>query len=117
MMAKVIEGVAWYHHPRYRAKDEKELAQNIYSHLTLDGSRAASARRQAFDRDVRYLNDALRNGLPDEPPAQPRRQSTDAAFALWGRQQQAEANETARQEMAQRLYEQNMKHWGFTRKT
>jgi hypothetical protein len=116
MMAKVIEGVAWYHHPRYRAKDEKELARNIYG---ADGAEAEARRRRAmFDRDVRYLNHVLRTGdVPEDAPAPARRQTTDAAFALWGRQQQAEANEAARQELAQRLYEQNMKHWGFTRKT
>jgi hypothetical protein len=117
-MAKLdpVGSIPWYVAScyRYRARSESEIARNVYG---ADGAETAAwARRQRFDAEVRQLNRVLQTGLPDEPPAQPRRPSTDAAYALWGRQQQVEANEAARQEMAQRLYEQNMKHWGFVRK-
>jgi hypothetical protein len=79
----------------------------------------ADWRRGAFDRDLRFVDHVLCNNVDvgdDAPRAAPRRPSTDAAYALWGREQQHEANEVARQEVAQRLYEQQMKHWGFRRK-
>ena len=87
------------------------------SHLTLDGSRAASARRQAFDRDVRYLNDALRNGLPEEPPAQPRPRTTQEhlAHAIYADLVQEQQFEAYRQKYA-KWEESIMKPWGFVRK-
>ena len=106
------DGIPWYVAAcfRYRAADQTEIARNVYSHLTLDGSRAASARRQAFDRDVRYLNDALRNGLPDEPPAQPRLRTTqaDLARAIYSDEFDAYRERYAR-------WEQNLM-WPFVRK-
>ena len=106
------DGIPWYVAAcfRYRAADQTEIARNVYSHLTLDGSRAASARRQAFDRDVRYLNDALRNGLPEEPPAQPRPRTTqaDLARAIYSDEFDAYRERYAR-------WEQNLM-WPFVRK-
>jgi hypothetical protein len=67
---------------RYRPADQTEIARNVYSHLTLDGSRAASARRQQFDAEVRSLNNMLQTGdVPEEPPAQPRYQLTQSDLA------------------------------------
>ena len=123
-MAQVFDKgvVPFYARPKYKAANERELAGNIYPDLAAPDAQAnARARRQAFDRDVKYLNDALRNGLPDELPAQPRPRTTqeDLARCIYSdlvQEQQFEANEVARQEVAQRLYEQQMKHWSFTRK-
>ena len=102
---------------RYRPADQTEIARNVYSHLTLDGSRAASARRQAFDRDVRYLNDALRNGLPEEPPAQPRPRTTqaDLARAIYSDLVQEREWDAYREKYA-RWQEDLMRPWGFVRK-
>jgi hypothetical protein len=74
------------------------------------GSRTEQAvarwRRQAFDNDLRYVDHVLRTGADvpdDEAPAQPRRQTTDAekAYALWGREQEREANAAAQQDAIQ----------------
>jgi len=106
--------VPHYHHPRYKSAPG-EIASRVYPHLAEETDLAVARwRRQAFDNDLRYVDHVLRSGVDvgEEPPVQPRRQLTDAAYALWGREQEREANEVARQEVAQRLYEQQMKHWG-----
>jgi len=89
------------------------LAGNIYPDLAAPDAQAnARARRQAFDRDVKYLNDALRNGLPEEPPAQPRPRTTqaDLARAIYSDEFDAYRERYARWE------ESIMKPWGFVRK-
>jgi hypothetical protein len=64
----------------------------------------ADWRRQAFSNDLKWADRVVRGDadvVDDEPRTQPVRQSTDAAFALWGRQMQQEANEAARQDIRQ----------------
>jgi hypothetical protein len=99
--------VPWYAHPRYRAADERELANNIYGDLGSGTEQAVARwRRAAFDKDLRYIDHVLRTGADvpdDEPRSQPRRQTSDEqkAFALWGRQMQQEASEAAREDAIQ----------------
>jgi hypothetical protein len=78
-------------------------------------------RRQAFDNDLRYVDHVLRTGagVPDaEPRAQPRRQTSDAekAYALWGREQEREANEAAQQDIRQRWHDFYMESSIFERR-
>ena len=99
--------VPWYAHPKYRAADERELANNIYGDLGSGTEQAiARWRRQAFDNDLRYVDHVLRTGADvpeDEPRSQPRRQTSDEqkAFALWGRQMRQEADAAAREDVRQ----------------
>jgi hypothetical protein len=121
-MARIDNGILpWYVVPKYRAADERELANNIYGDL---GSRTEQAiarwRRQAFDNDLRYLDHVLRNNVDvgdAEPRAQPRRQTSDAekAYALWGREQEREANEAAQQDIRQRYIDCYRAHSIFER--
>jgi hypothetical protein len=115
--------VPWYAHPKYRAADERELANNIYGDLgSGDEQAVAHWRRAAFDRDLRYIDHVLRTGADvpeDEPRAEPpRRQTTDAqkAYALWGREQEREANEAAQQDIRQRWHDFYMESSIFERK-
>ena len=108
-MARVrTDGILpWYAVPKYRAADERELANNIYGDLGSGTEQAVARwRRQAFDNDLRYVDHVLRTGADvpeDEPRSQPRRQTSDEqkAFALWGRQQELEANAAARESAIQ----------------
>jgi hypothetical protein len=108
-MARVrTDGILpWYAVPKYRAADERELANNIYGDLGSGTEQAVARwRRQAFDNDLRWVDHVLRNNVDlgeDEPRAQPRRQTSDEqkAFALWGRQQELEANAAARESAIQ----------------
>src|SRR6516165_6754018 len=90
--------VPWYAHPKYRAADERELANNIYGDLGSGTEQAVARwRRAAFNDDLKYLDAVLRGDADvpdDEPRVQPRGQTSDEqkAFALWGRQQELEAN-------------------------
>ena len=122
-MAQVFDKgvVPFYARPKYKAANERELAGNIYPDLAAPDAQAnARARRQAFDRDVRYLNDALRNGLPDEPPAQPRPRTTqeDLARRIYAdhvREQQREAEVADWDAAREAFYELHMRAIGFER--
>jgi len=119
-MAQVFDKgvVPFYARPKYNAANERELAGNIYPDLAAPDAQAnARARRQAFDRDVKYLNDALRNGLPDELPAQPRPRTTqeDLARCIYSDLVQEQEFEAYRQKYA-KWEESIMKPWGFVRK-
>jgi hypothetical protein len=115
--------VPWYAHPKYRAADERELANNIYGDLgSGDEQAVARWRRQAFNNDLRYIDHVLRTGadvVDDAPRAeQPRRQTSDEqkAFAIWGRQAEQEANEAAREDVRQRWHDFYMESSIFQRR-
>jgi hypothetical protein len=97
---------------RYRAADERELANNIYGDLGSEDEQAVARwRRQASDRDVHYLNHVLRTGdVPEEPPAQLRPRTTlgDLARAIYSDEFDAYRERYAR-------WEQNLM-WPFVRK-
>jgi hypothetical protein len=81
----------------------------------------ADWRRGAFDGDLKWVDHVLRTGVDvpeDKPRAQPPRRSTDAAkaYALWGREQEREANETAKQDIRQRWHDFYMESSIFQRK-
>ena len=113
-MAQVFDKgvVPFYARPKYKAANERELAGNIFPDLAAPDAQAnARARRQAFDRDVHYLNHVLRNGVvPEEPPAQPRPRTTqaDLARAIYSDEFDAYRERYAR-------WEQNLM-WPFVRK-
>ena len=123
-MARVrTDGILpWYAVPKYRAADERELANNIYGDLGSGTEQAVARwRRQAFDNDLRWVDHVLRNNVDlgeDEPRAQPRRQTSDAekAYALWGREQEREANEAAQQDIRQRWHDFYLESSIFERK-
>ena len=121
MIAQVFDKgvVPFYARPKYKAANERELAGNIFPDLAAPDAQAnARARRQAFDRDVHYLNHLLRNGVvPDEPPAQPRPRTTqeDLARCIYSDLVQEQEFEAYRQKYA-KWEESIMKPWGFVRK-
>jgi hypothetical protein len=114
--------VPWYAHPKYRAADERELASNVYPDLAAPHEQAIGYwRRQAFSDDLEWVDHVLRNNVDlgeDEPPVQPRRQTTDAqkAYALWGREQEREAEAAAKQDVRQRWHDFYMESSIFERK-
>jgi hypothetical protein len=114
--------VPWYAHPKYRAADERELANNIYGDLGSGTEQAVARwRRQAFDNDLRWVDHVLRNNVDvpdDEPRTEPPRRSSDAeiAYRLWGREQEREANEAAQQDIRQRWHDFYMESSIFQRK-
>ena len=98
--------VAHYHHPRYKSASG-EIASRVYPDLAEPNDLAiADWRRQAFDSDLRWVDHVLRNNVAvpdDEPRTQPPRRSSDPeiAYRMWGREQEREANEVAREDIRQ----------------
>jgi hypothetical protein len=100
------DGIVWYHHPKYRSAPG-EIANAMYpAHAPANAEAAARSRRAAFNNELRYIDRVVRGDADvpeDEPPAQPSRRSSDPeiAYRMWGREQEREASEVAREDFRQ----------------
>jgi hypothetical protein len=113
--------VAHYHHPRYKSAPG-EIAARVYPDLAEPNDLAvADWRRQAFSNDLEWADRVVRGEADvreDQPLPQPRRQTSDAqkAYALWGREQEREADAAAREDIRQRWHDFYMESSIFQRK-
>jgi hypothetical protein len=119
-MARISDAeIPWYVVRALEKSARLGGAADIYSDLASPQQLADTrARRNQFAADMRSLRRAIAQGVSeDEPSPAPRRQTSDQqkAYALWGRQQQAEAEADAWDAAREAFRDVHMHAIGFER--